>query len=69
MLIAAASEGVYGVTRIPFTKEIGHLKEILDIPAEYEIPCYLALGYPSQGAAPIPQHRIKAEERAHFNKW
>ena len=38
ILIAAASEGIFGVTRIPFEAERAHLHKVLDIPAEYEMP-------------------------------
>jgi nitroreductase len=70
MLLAAVAEGVYGVTRIPFDKELQHLKEVLYIPEEYAIPCYLALGYPDEKRSrPIPQHIISAGERMNFNKW
>ena len=42
----------------------------LNIPEEYAIPCYLALGYPDENCSkPIPQHIIRAEDRMHFNKW
>ncbi|NLO09521.1 MAG: nitroreductase [Clostridiales bacterium] len=69
MLIAASSEGIYGVTRIPFDKEITHIREMLDIPEDYEFPCYLALGYPSKDEKPIPQHFFQAEDKMHYNKW
>lgn len=69
MLIAAAAEGIYGVTRIPFDAEIKHIKEVLKSPADYEIACYLALGYPSDSASEIKQHPVKVEDRMHFNKW
>ncbi len=70
MLLAAVAEGIYGVTRIPFEKEIQHVKEALHIPVEYAIPCYLALGYPDEkNDKPIPQHRVRAVERIHFNRW
>ena len=70
MLLAAVAEGIYGVTRIPFDKEIKHLKNTLDIPEEYTIPCYLALGYPDENQTKsIPQHNIRAVERMHINKW
>lgn len=69
ILLAAASEGIYGVTRIPFDEEIEHLKEVLKIPEDYEFPCYLALGYPSENVKQVRQHTIKTEDRMHFNKW
>ena len=69
ILLAAASEGIFGVTRIPFDEEIEYMREVLNIPEEYKFPCYLALGYPSENVKPIIQHLIIAEERIHFNKW
>ena len=69
MLIAAASEGIYGVTRIPFDEEIKYIKEVVNCPADYEIPCYLALGYPDNNASKIKQHSVKAEDRIHWNCW
>jgi nitroreductase len=69
ILLAAAAEGIYGVTRIPFAEESKHLKELLQSPVDYEIPCYIALGYPAQNAPPIKQLPIKVEDRLHFNKW
>lgn len=70
ILLAAVSEGIYGVTRIPFDKETKHLKHTLHIPDDYAIPCYLALGYPDEKYnRSVPQHVIKAEDRIHFNKW
>lgn len=69
ILLAAAAEGVYGVTRIPAEEERSHMKSILKVPADYEIPCYLALGYPEANAKQVEQHVMKAEERIHFNRW
>lgn len=69
MLLAAASEGIFGVTRIPFDDEISHIHEVLKIPEDYIFPCYLALGYPAEFAKRAVQHAVRAEERMHFNKW
>lgn len=69
MLLAAVSEGIYGVTRIPFEEERSHVRQVLKIPEDYEFPCYLALGYPREDVEPILQHAIPVEERIHFNKW
>ena len=68
ILLAAVAEGICGVTRIPFDEEIAHIKEITKMPADYEFPCYLALGYPIEGGT-IQQHSIRTEERIHFNQW
>lgn len=69
MLLAAASEGIQGVTRIPFDEEIEHLKSTLHVPEGYEIPCYLALGYPARHQPEIRQHPVDAEKKIHLNQW
>jgi nitroreductase len=69
ILIAAAAEGIYGVTRIPFDEESKHLKTVLNVPEDYEIPCYIALGYPNKNVKPVEQHPINVEQKMHFNKW
>ncbi len=69
ILLAAANEGVFGVTRIPFDEEIHHIREVLKIPENYQFPCYIALGYLSENIKPVWQHPMKAEERLHFNQW
>jgi len=69
ILLAAVAEGIYGVTRIPFYDEITYIKEVTGAPADYEIPCYIALGYPAENAKQIKQLSINVEDRMHFNKW
>ena len=67
MLLAAASEGIQGVTRIPNSSAV--LKEIFGVPKEYEIPCILALGYPKKGIKLPPQHKIQLDNHIHHNSW
>ena len=69
MLLAAASEGIQGVTRIPFDGEIGYLKETLNVPEGYEIPCYLSLGYPARQQPEIRQHPIDTDAKIHLDRW
>jgi len=69
MLLAAADEGVYGVTRIPFEDERSQLKHILSVPEGYEIPCCLALGYPAEGRPTIRQVPVDVDSRIHFDRW
>jgi nitroreductase len=69
ILLAAAAEGVFGVTRIPFDKESKTLREVLGIPDDYCVPCYLVLGYPKAGAKQIRQHVIDIDERISIDKW
>lgn len=69
ILIAACAEGIYGVTRIPMGAEIEHIKEVVKCPSDYEIPCYLALGYPSDDTSKIEPYPVKVEEKIHWNSW
>jgi len=69
ILIAACAEGIYGVTRIPMGTEIEHIKEVIKCPLDYEIPCYLALGYPSDEVSKIEPYPVKVEEKIHWNSW
>ena len=70
ILLAAVAEGIYGVTRVPCsTEEVNYIKEVVNCPKDYEIACYIALGYPDENAKQIPQHSIRVEGRIHFNKW
>lgn len=69
MLVAAAAEGIFGVTRILFEPERKTIKQYFDLPAEYEIPCWLALGYPAENARRAGQVNIPPKERIHLNEW
>jgi len=67
VLVAAASEGIFGVTRIPFEEERETMKRFLGVPDDYEIPCCLALGYPKKTAARTEQKEVRLDERIHVD--
>ncbi len=69
ILLAAAAEGIFGVTRIPMTEELEHIKKTVLHPDDYAMPCYIALGYPSNNAKIPVQKVINVEDRMHFNQW
>jgi nitroreductase len=69
ILVAAVAEGIYGVTRIPMGAEIEHIKKVINCPSDYEIPCYLALGYPSENDTQIEPYPINVDEKIHWNSW
>jgi nitroreductase len=69
ILLAAAAEGVFGVTRIPFDDECAKLKSFLNIPTGYEIPCWIALGYPAEDCRRAGQVQINVPDRIHQNGW
>ena len=69
ILIAAASEGILGVTRIPMAEESEHIKKIVGHPENYVMPCYIALGYPAENASVPAQKRICVKDKIHINIW
>ncbi len=46
ILLSAVEEGIFGVTYIPNYPE--RIKKMLGIPAEFDIACILAMGYPGK---------------------
>jgi len=66
---AASAEDVYGVVRIPATEESKVIKARLNIPANYEFPCWIALGYPAPGTLRARQVSIDLDSRIHQNQW
>ncbi len=69
MLIAAAGEGIQGVTRIPFEEELTIIYEYLGVEEGYVNPCFLALGYPAEEAKRARQLEILPEDRIHMDRW
>lgn len=69
MLLAAAAEGILGVTRIPMAEESEHIRQTIGHPENYVMPCYLALGYPAKDAVIPVQKVIRAADRIHMNAW
>jgi nitroreductase len=69
ILIAAAAENIFGVTRIPGESERETLKQELNLPGGYEIPCLLALGYPAENGKRAQQYEIDSTEHIHTNCW
>ena len=69
LLIAAASEGIFGVTRIPAEEERQTVKEALHVPTGFEFPCWVALGYPAPQARRAEQLPIDIAGRIHSEFW
>ena len=69
MLLAAAAEGIFGVTRIPMTDESEHIKHVVGHPGNYAFPCYVALGYPTKGAVRTGQNAVSIKAKVHKNVW
>lgn len=69
MLLAAASEGILGVTRIPMAEESEHIRTVVGHPENYVMPCYIALGYPAKNASMPTQKSCCAKDKIHINIW
>lgn len=69
MLLAAAAEGIFGVTKIPVGNEPQHIKNVLRHPDDYVLPCYIGLGYPAKGAVVNAQKEVSAKAKIHKDKW
>jgi len=69
ILLAAAAEGIFGVTRIPMDGESRHIKSVIGHPDDYVMPCYIALGYPAENAAAPKQKKALAKERMRVDAW
>jgi len=70
LLVAAASEGIHGVTKIiSRPEERDHVRATLGIPEDYEVTCYLPLGYAAADAVWHEQLTPKVEDRLHIDEW
>jgi nitroreductase len=65
ILLAMASEGLYGVTFIPHETIL--LKKILDIPDDYEVAVLVPIGYPQNCS--VKQRTLSLQEKTHCNEW
>ncbi len=69
ILLAAAAEGLSCALRIPIQGEEAYVREAIHAPAGYRMPCYLAVGYPSEDARIIAQQEISTPDRIHAEQW
>ena len=69
VLLAAAAEKLGCALRIPSLKEKVHVASVLNIPDDYCMPCYLAIGKPAEDAVYPPQTEWDPDKMLHFNVW
>ncbi len=69
ILLAATAEGLGVSLRIPSEKELDYLREVVQYPEDYYMPCYLGIGYPAKDAVIIPQKEFDIRDKLHINKW
>jgi len=65
ILLAMATEGLFGVTYIP--RETSALKRILKVPEDYEVAALIPIGYskPYQ----VKQKPTSLQDKIHYDKW
>jgi nitroreductase len=65
ILLAMAAEGLYGVTYVPH--ETASLKEVLEMPPDYEVAAVIPIGYPTDYF--VKQKTVSLKEKMHYDKW
>lgn len=51
------------------TEELEYIKNTINHPENYAMPCYIALGYKGENAKLPIQKVINVEDRIHINQW
>ena len=69
IFLASAAEGLSCSMRIPVGKEGKNVADVLGVPENYMLPCYIGLGYPSDDSPEVEQVKYGAEEKMHYGKW
>lgn len=70
IFLAAAAEGLGCALRIPIAGESAHVKQLIGAPADYELACFLAVGWPDETVRPpFRRKEISAEDRIHEDRW
>jgi len=69
ILLAATAEGIFGITKIPANGEEAHIKNVTGHPADYIMPCYIALGYPAKNAVVPKRKEVSVKDRIHIDIW
>lgn len=69
IFLAAAAEGLACAFRIPIGDERARVKKLVGAPEDYELTCFLAVGYAAKDAYIPKQKVISIEDRLHENTW
>ena len=67
ILLALASENLYGVTYIP--QKTYEVKQVLGVPEQLEIAALIPFGYKEKELRLLPQKSVDLKEKIHLNKW
>lgn len=69
IFLAATAEGYASALRIPLGEEDVWAREVLGFPEDYLMPCFIAIGKPSEKHKDIEQIEYTLSERIHKNSW
>ena len=69
MFLAAAAEGYACTLRIPLGEEGMRTRKVLNFPEDYLMPCFIALGIPSDQAVYLEQKEYSLRDRIHKDMW
>ncbi|MDF2887614.1 MAG: nitroreductase family protein [Lacrimispora sp.] len=69
MFLAITAEGYASALRIPLGDEGDWARKILNIPEDYLIPCFIAVGKESENASWVKQKEYSVAEKIHKNAW
>ncbi len=69
LMLAALDEGVGSVITTFLQHHEARVKELLGVPAEWEMACCVPLGYPGEGEHFGGARRRPASEVMHFERW
>ena len=69
LFLAATAEGYACTLRIPLGDEGEWTRQMLQYPADYLMPCFIAIGKPKDDAKHITQKEYDLNERIHLDRW
>lgn len=69
IFLAITNEGYASCLRIPLGDEGNWSREVLGYPSDYLMPCFVAVGKPTENAKINEQKQICIKERIHMDKW
>ncbi len=69
IFLSAAAEGYGCNLRIPLGNEAEYARDVLGFPSDYLMPCFIGIGRPESGIAPVKQKEINIKERIHWDKY
>ena len=69
IFLAAAAEGLGCNLRVPLGNEGEYAREVLGFPNHYFMPCFIGIGRPKKGIAPVKQKKINIKERIHWDSF